>query len=166
MQFPLSFGDAIAWRRVPKNDWQARDLADRHYSRQTIGAEHFMPPGRSFVLLTYDGRAVWGVVQNRDPVGAVRWRCSIFRNEGDARSSDLIRIATAWTYAHWRARYGSPPPRPPDDRDRRRRDARAPLEAVRAGRVLPPCGLALLAHDVGCGEGSARSHRALRTGGQ
>ncbi len=82
LQYSLALGDAISWRRVPRSDWQARELADRHYSRQTVGAVDFMPPGRVLVLLTYDALAVWGVVQNRDPVGAVRWRCSIFRNEG------------------------------------------------------------------------------------
>jgi hypothetical protein len=35
-------------------------LADRHYSRRTIGAPQFMPPGRKLVLLTADADAVWG----------------------------------------------------------------------------------------------------------
>lgn len=69
-----------------------------------------MPPGRTFVLLSDDARAVWGVVENYAPsAGGVRWRCSIFRNEGRVLSSELIRTATALTVAFWWDRHGMPP---------------------------------------------------------
>jgi hypothetical protein len=83
-------------------------LADRHYSRQTHGAQEFMPPGRVLVLLTDDGRAVWGVCENVFR-GRRRWRLTIFRNEGAGLSSDLIREATAATLAFWRSHYGAVP---------------------------------------------------------
>lgn len=57
----------VLWRRVKRCDVAARELADRHYSRQTPGAQDFMPPGRTFVMLTPDDRAVWGVVENQAP---------------------------------------------------------------------------------------------------
>jgi hypothetical protein len=98
------------WRRVKRSDARARALADRHYSRQTVGAVDFMPAGRVFVLLTHCGRAVWGVVENLDPAGELRWRCSIFRNEGAGLSSELIREATTLTHVRWRRRYGALPP--------------------------------------------------------
>jgi hypothetical protein len=100
------FGDR--WHRVPRCHPAARALADRHYSRQTHGAQEFMPPGRVMVLLTLDGLAVWGAVENLDPAGNLRWRCSIFRNEGPMLSSSLVREATTATCSHWRSRWGVP----------------------------------------------------------
>lgn len=97
------------WTPTTRTDVRARDLADRHYSRQTIGARDFMASGRTLVMLV-ENWAVWGVIENLDPVGALRWRCSIFRNEGPVLSSALIREATDRTYAYWRAHYGGLPP--------------------------------------------------------
>lgn len=117
--------DANPWRQVRRMDPRARDLADRHYSRQTVGAVDFMPPGRTFVLLTDDALAVWGVVDNLDPVGGRHLRCTIFRNEGPRRSSDLVRVATALTLARWGRRWpGHPPLRTEVDagKVRRKRD--------------------------------------------
>lgn len=65
--------------------------------------------GKTLVLLTADGAAVWGVIENMDPAGGLRWRCSIFRNEGPHRSSDLIREATDRSYVYWRRRHGGLP---------------------------------------------------------
>lgn len=68
-----------------------------------------MANGKTFVMLTRDARAVWGVIENMDPAGAPRWRCSIFRNEGPILSSDLVREATSRTYAYWSRHYGGHP---------------------------------------------------------
>lgn len=97
----VMFADSSPWMRVKRNDRRARVLADRHYSRQTVGAVDFMASGKTFVLLTHEADAVWGVIENMDPAGNRRWRCSIFRNEGGGKSSDLIREATRLTYRHW-----------------------------------------------------------------
>ncbi len=102
--FPLS-----TWVRVSKGDARALALADRHYSRQTPGSNQFVPPGRSIVLLTPCARAVWAAVQNLDPAGKVRWRVTIFRNEGAGLSSALARDATTTTLDLWRKRYGELP---------------------------------------------------------
>jgi hypothetical protein len=61
-------------------------------------------------LLLYEDMwcAAWGVVENMDPLGALRWRVSLFRNEGVAKSSELIERATVATFAHWRERHGLP----------------------------------------------------------
>ena len=102
-----------SWQSVARCDVRARELADRHYSRQTVGARDFMASGRTFVLLSLCGRAVWGAIENMDPAGAPRWRCSIFRNEGSpVRSSDLIREATALTFERWLRSYRALPPVP------------------------------------------------------
>lgn len=106
LQLPL--GPTPIWVHVERCHPDARALADRHYSRQTVGAGEFMPPGQTFVMLTVCRRAVWGVVHNLDPAGAKRWRCSIFRNEGAGLSSDLIRAATAATFAYWLGGHGLP----------------------------------------------------------
>lgn len=99
----------MTWERVARCDVRARELADRHYSRQSTGARDFMGPGRLIVMMTPCSRAVWGAIENLDPVGRTRWRCSIFRNEGAGRSSDLIRSATSFTFAWWRSKYGRLP---------------------------------------------------------
>lgn len=97
------------WHRVRRSDVRARALADRHYSRQTPGAREFMASGRTLVLLTLDADAVWGAIENLDPAGGRRWRCSIFRNESLILSSVLIREATDRTFDWWRRRYGGLP---------------------------------------------------------
>lgn len=93
------------WQLSYRCDPAARALADRHYNRQSVGAQDFVPPGRCLVL--YAPRAFWVtswqyIVRHRWP-GA--WVCSAFRNEGAGLSSDLIREAVAAT----RWKYGDPP---------------------------------------------------------
>jgi len=100
------------WSKVRRTDRRAVALADRHYSRQTVGAPEFMASGRTFVMLTADALAVWGAIENLDPAGNRRWRCSIFRNESMVLSSALIVEATERTYAYWTRRYHGLPPVP------------------------------------------------------
>jgi hypothetical protein len=97
--------EPMHWHRVKRVDGRARALAERHYSRQSPGAREFTPPGRTFVLLTADGRAAWAsawpypqFVQRMLP-GA--WVNVFFRNEGPLLSSLLIRQAVAATLAYW-----------------------------------------------------------------
>lgn len=90
------------WRLVTKFDRRACLLADRHYSRRKVGSPQFMPPGQTFVLLSVEGDAVWGWHRPHPASGVRRmdgldgWNCSIFRNEGPARSSDLVLAAEAF----------------------------------------------------------------------
>ena len=37
----------------------ARRIAARHYNRQKIGTQQFVPPGRCYVLLAVPGPALW-----------------------------------------------------------------------------------------------------------
>ena len=78
----LWLGQPPRWHRVGKWSRAAAELADEHYSRQTPGSDQVLPPGQTLLMLTPCDRAVWGVVCNLDPVGAVRWRNSLFRNVG------------------------------------------------------------------------------------
>lgn len=116
MNAALALGDFGRWQRVTKFDQRARRIADRHYSRQSVGSPQFMPNGKTLVLLSDDGRAVWGVCENlppNPPGAAPRWRCTIFRNEGAGLSSALIREATEKTLDYWTRHYGGAPHRVP-----------------------------------------------------
>lgn len=100
------------WTLAHRQDQRIRRLADRHYSRQSIGNEQFAPPGRGIFLITSDDLAAWVVVENLDGGGNLRWRCTIFRNEGTTLSSTLIMAATTKTRAFWPLRYGYSPTSP------------------------------------------------------
>lgn len=104
-------GQYDGWIPVAREDSLAAEIADRHYSRQTPGAHGFMPPGRCvvFVHVGREGLALWGVVLNLDPVGTLRWRNTIFRNESDSLSSQLVESATFATYLEWTKKYGALP---------------------------------------------------------
>jgi hypothetical protein len=94
-----------------------RVLADRHYSRQTIGAAQFSPPGQKVVLYIpkekglLDGEpeatAAW-VWHRPAPGKATRmdgydgyYNCSLFRNESEYLSSDLIKWAIPFAVDRW-----------------------------------------------------------------
>ena len=94
----LALREPSIWIVVPKFNSTAAHLADRHYSRRKVGSPQFMPPGQTLVLLTPDGRAVFGWWRP-DPSSGIRamngldgWTCTIFRNEAPDLylSSDLI----------------------------------------------------------------------------
>jgi hypothetical protein len=99
----------VRWRVSDRADPAAVKIADRHYSRQKPGTPQFVPPGRCHVLVTLKADAVWvtswpfAEYVKHEWAGA--WVNSIFRNEGDDLSSDLIREAVAATRWRW-----TPPP--------------------------------------------------------
>lgn len=110
----FAFIEPHVWNHIPIEDPQAREVYDRHYSRQTPGANGILAPGERFLLWHEDDAgkpAIWGVVRNyfRD---AWRWRNSIFRNESSTLSSDLIKAATDTTYHLWQRRYLKLPDEP------------------------------------------------------
>lgn len=94
------------WVKVTKFDVRANALADRHYSRQKVGSGQFMPPGQTLVLLTRDGRVVFGWRRKHpnlgpDLDGMKGWACTIFRNEGPVLSSELILDAERALRSVW-----------------------------------------------------------------
>jgi hypothetical protein len=101
----------VIWTLSHRADDAARQLADRHYNRQSVGSAQFVPPGRCLVLYarTESGEAFWvtswpfAEYVRHDWAGA--WICSAFRNEGAALSSLLITEAVAAT----RHYFGEPP---------------------------------------------------------
>jgi len=101
------------WSVEPIESPAARELADRHPSRQTPGARGFIPPGWRILLRCADrrGSAIWSACRNVFR-RVWRWRNTIFRNETSMLSSDLVRAATVATYAEWIARYRDLPVEP------------------------------------------------------
>lgn len=91
----------MPWQLSYRADPVARDIADRHYNRQSPGSAQFVPPGRCMVLLHSTQKAVWVTSfpfpewTQHDWAGA--WINSLFRNEGAGQSSTLIREAAAHT---------------------------------------------------------------------
>lgn len=91
------------WRESNRFDPLACVIADRHYNRRKIGSPQFVPPGRCVVLRA--PRALWVTswpfaeyVRHAWP-GA--WVNSLFRNEGEGLSSELITLAIAHTRSVW-----------------------------------------------------------------
>jgi len=95
----------VRWQQVTKFDKRACALADRHYSRRKIGSPQFMPPGQTIVLLSLDEKAVWGWWRPHPSSGIKQmnnldgWTCTIFRNESEIRSSELILEAEVFLYS-------------------------------------------------------------------
>lgn len=94
------------WMVTHKGDRSCRLLSDRHYSRQHIGHPMFTRPGRNLVLRTADGMAVWVTWSGIRDDGLDAWECTIFRNETDYLSSEMIKDAVTATYGEW-----GPPPK-------------------------------------------------------
>jgi hypothetical protein len=85
-------------------DDECRQLADRHYSRRSVGSPQFAGNGRKLVLRDAAGTMLF-VWMFHD----VQWRmdaqsgyyCQIFRNESARRSSDIILEAEALAVKKW-----------------------------------------------------------------
>ncbi len=105
----------MRWIEIDKGDSRGRVLADRHYTRGSIGHPMWTRPGwnQCLYLEQRSGRAAvfcwwrpkWesGLVGTERKDGLRCIECSIFRNETRFRSSDLIRDAVAcllsWEHA-------------------------------------------------------------------
>lgn len=85
-------------------DRECRLLADRHYSRRTVGARDFTYAGEKVVLRDWRGDVVFAWVKGRAEYradGRDGVMCSIFRNESSRRSSEIIREAEAHAVRRW-----------------------------------------------------------------
>lgn len=100
----------MRWQASYRADPWARELADRHYNRQKVGAKQFAPPGRCTVLVIPREAfwiTSWPFAEYVKHAWAGAWVCSAFRNERrDLHvSSALITEALAATRYVW-----EPPP--------------------------------------------------------
>ena len=100
---PHLFGDG--WLVIADGDDTGRDLFQAHYSYRPYAdgrrPKLFVGPGEKLALLWPDATAlfVWRKFISGDGQQGVN--CAVFRNEGEARSSDLIRAADAIADARW-----------------------------------------------------------------
>lgn len=96
----------MRWQLSNRADPVAREIADRHYNRQKVGAAQFVPPGRCLVLVI-PGEAFrvtsWPFAAYVKHAWPGAWVCSAFRNERrDLHlSSELISEAVAATRWRW-----------------------------------------------------------------
>ena len=94
-----------AWHEYRDGHQDALDLYDRHYSAREYadGRERklLLGPGEKTVLLTADRSALCGWRKFTDDSGQEGVNCAVFRNEGDALSSDLLRDAMAAAWDRW-----------------------------------------------------------------
>lgn len=100
------------WLSVKDGDPRAFDLFSRHYSyyqyadrrRLLHGYRNrflIMGPGEKLLLLGADERALFGWRRGNDASQGYGVSCTVFRNEGDRRSSDLIREADELAWERW-----------------------------------------------------------------
>lgn len=103
MQLSLPLEDGL-WQQTKKTDTACVALADRHYSRVTVGASQFTRPGENLVFRTADGTAVWVTWRSKFPRKdgfGNAWEVTIFRNESETTSSLLIKEAIEKTMEIW-----------------------------------------------------------------
>jgi hypothetical protein len=100
------------WLPVHRADARAAALYRRHYSADKNRSRtqnsydrelNFMGPGQCMVLLGSDCRAMFAWQRNTAQRydGQTGICCTVFRNEGDALSSDLIREADDLAWQRW-----------------------------------------------------------------
>lgn len=95
----------MIWRPSFRADPLAAAIADRHYNRQKIGSQQFVPPGSCLVFMSDCGRAVWvtswPIAKYVKHAWAGAWMNSLFRREGGIVASEMIRQAVAATRSIW-----------------------------------------------------------------
>lgn len=85
-------------------DGEMAALADRHYSRRTIGARQFLYSGRKLVLRDCEGLILFGWIWPEDDKRMDRqtgYNCAIFRNESKRKASDIILEAEREAFKKW-----------------------------------------------------------------
>lgn len=101
----LAFSDALIV--TTPFDAEMAMLADRHYSRRTIGARQFLYNGRKIVIRDAAGLVLFGWMfpdEDKRMDGQMGYNCAIFRNESTRRSSDIILECEAIAIERWGAR--------------------------------------------------------------
>lgn len=102
------------WRAVKDGNAQAFEIYSRHYSyhryadgrRERYGYRNrhlIVGPGEKIVLLGSDARALccWRRGNDASSGGEKRVYCTVFRNEGDQKASDILKSAMALAWQRW-----------------------------------------------------------------
>jgi len=90
--------------RTTHFDDEMRQLADRHYSRRTVGARQFLYNGRKLVLRNAEGTVLFGWMYPQEEMrmdGMKGYNCAIFRNESKRKASEIILEAERWAFERW-----------------------------------------------------------------
>ena len=97
------------WIEVKDGDARVRGMYQRHYSAHKYkGDLRIVGPGEHMILMTQDCLALFAWRKGHD--SGYRWHgidaqigvnCTIFRNEGDMLSSDLIKEADEMAWRRW-----------------------------------------------------------------
>jgi hypothetical protein len=84
-------------------DQECRELADRHYNRQSPGAPQFAGNGPKLVLRDTDGLVVWVWLNERHQRwdGQAGYYCQLFRNESPRLSSLIVLEAEQHAISKW-----------------------------------------------------------------
>lgn len=98
----------IHWFEVRDGDLRLRPFFERHYSAKKKASRHYKNwrricgPGEHMILLTQncDALMVWLKEMIRHD-GQAGVNCSVFRNEGNVLSSELISEATKLAWERW-----------------------------------------------------------------
>ena len=90
--------------RTSHFDAEMAMLADRHYSRRTIGARQFLYSGRKLVLRNTEGSILFGWIYP-DPAmrmdGQRGYNCAIFHNESGRKASEILLEAEQAAFEKW-----------------------------------------------------------------
>ena len=86
-----------------KFDAECAAMADRHYSRQRIGSPQFAPPGETLILRDNHCTVlfVWCRQLQARADGQEGVNCTIFRNESNRLSSEIILEAEDYAVGRW-----------------------------------------------------------------
>ena len=85
-------------------DDEMRQLADRHYSRRTVGARQFLYSGRKLVLRNAEGTILFAWIYPDETMrmdGQIGYNCAIFRNESTRLASEIILEAEQHAIDKW-----------------------------------------------------------------
>ena len=98
MLLPFSSG----LTRTTHFDAECAALADRHYSRQSPGSKQFTPPARKLILRDTEGKVVFAWIWPKFRLDGQRGlNCTIFRNESERISSEIILEAERMAVEKW-----------------------------------------------------------------
>lgn len=100
MSLMLPFASLVETGRF---DRACAAMADRHYSRETLGSPQCAPPGELILLRSPMGDVAFGWVRMRfRKDGFSGWpNCFLFRNESQRRGSEIIIEAERHAVCRW-----------------------------------------------------------------
>lgn len=92
--------------RTSPFDAECAALADRHYSRRSVGSNQFAANGRKIVLRDTASNVLFVWMYHKVELrfdGQEGYYCQIFHNESERRASDIVREAEDFAVREWGA---------------------------------------------------------------